>query len=248
MAQPLNRYKADLRDFRFLMFEQFQLQDLLSKEPFAEWGVDECNMVLDEVYRFACDVTGPYNQIGDVEGCRIENGRVLTPTGFQQAWDKLWEAGWRTLSAPPELNGQGAPVTLSLLSEEFISGSNPAFAMYPGLAMGAAEVIGHFGTDRQRKLYADKMTTGRWGGSMCLTLEPQAGSDVGSATTTSAKRNDDGTYSIKGTKIFISGGDSDLAENIIHLVLARVEGAEAGTRAVAFHHAARPRQRRRGVA
>ena len=232
MAQPLNRYKADLRDFRFLLFEQLGLQNVLGKGPFAEWGVDECNMVIDEVYRFACEVTGPYNQIGDVEGCKIVDGRVKTPTGFKQAWDKLWEAGWRTLASSEDMNGQGAPMTLAGIVEEMITGSNPAFGMYPGLAMGAAEVISRFGTDRQRKLYVDKMSNGTFGGTMCLT-EPHAGSDVG-ASSTAATRNEDGTYNIKGTKIFISGGDSDLTDNTVHLVLARLEDAEPGTKGLSL--------------
>jgi len=232
MAQPLNRYKADLRDFRFLLFEQFGLGDILQKEPFAEWGPDECNMVLDEVYRFATEVTGPLNQIGDEQGCEIVDGRVKTPEGFKQAWDKLWEDGWRMLAAPVAYGGQGAPSSLAALTEEMISGSNTAFGMYPGLAMGAAEVIMHFGTDRQKELYGLRMMNGTFGGTMCLT-EPQAGSDVGAATT-SATRNDDGTYNIKGTKIFISGGDNDLADNIVHLVLARIEGAEAGTKGLSL--------------
>ncbi|MCA9529648.1 MAG: acyl-CoA dehydrogenase [Myxococcales bacterium] len=232
MAQPLNRYKADLRDFRFLLFEQFRLQDLLGKEPFAEWGEDECNMVIDGVYQFACDVTGPYNHIGDTQGCRIEDGRVKTPDGFKQAWDKLWAAGWVMLGKPTEIGGQGAPASLTAVSGEMLSGSNTAFNMYPTLTTGAAEVIEKFGTERQRKLYIGKMTDGTFAGTMCLT-EPQAGSDVGSAST-SAKALGDGRYLIKGTKIFISGGDNDLAENIIHLVLARIEGAEKGTKGLSL--------------
>ena len=232
MAQPLNRYRADLRDFRFLLFEQFGLEALLGKAPFGEWGADECNMVVDEVYRFACNVTGPYNQIGDEQGCKIVDGRVKTPEGYKQAWDKLWEAGWRTLSAPESMNGQEAPMALSMVAEEMICGSNPAFAMYPGLSIGAAEVIHHFGTEAQQKLYVSNMTNGTWGGTMCLT-EPHAGSDVGSSTT-SATKIDDGTYKIRGTKIFISGGDSDLTDNTVHLVLARAEGGQPGTKGLSL--------------
>ena len=101
MAQPLNRYKADLRDFRFLLFEQLQIQDMLGKEPFADWGPEEISMVLDEVYRYATEVSGPLNQIGDLQGCKLENGQVKTPDGFANAWKKIWEAGWRTLGASP---------------------------------------------------------------------------------------------------------------------------------------------------
>lgn len=227
-----NRYKADLREIRFLLFEQFKLGELLGAAPFAAWGKDEVNMVLDEAYKFACDVLGPLNAVGDREGCRIEDGRVRTPTGFKGAWDRTSEAGWKMIAIDPQHDGQGAPHTVQVVVEEFLSGANTAFSMYPGLAYGAAEVIQLFGTPAQRELYMKRMFGGQWGGTMCLT-EPHAGSDVGSSSTT-AKKLADGRYSIKGTKIFISGGDHDLAENIIHLVLARVEGAPAGTKGLSL--------------
>jgi alkylation response protein AidB-like acyl-CoA dehydrogenase len=232
VAQPLNRFRADLRDFRFLFFEHFDLPSLLGKEPFEEWGPEECDMVIDEVYRFVCDVMGPLNAVGDAQGCRIEEGRVKTPDGFKEAWDKLWDAGWRTLSAPRELGGQDAPAMLYAFAEEMFCGANTAFTMYSGLTLSAAELIEHFGTPEQRKRYVPAMMSGRAAGTMCLT-EPQAGSDVGAASTT-ATPNSDGSYSIKGTKIFISGGDNDLADNIVHLVLARIEGAEPGTKGLSL--------------
>jgi alkylation response protein AidB-like acyl-CoA dehydrogenase len=232
MSQAQNRYKADLREVEFLLFEQFKMGDILSKAPYANWGVDEVKMVLEATYEFATSVLGPLNAVGDREKCKLVDGKVITPTGFKNAWKKLFEAGWRTLSGPEEFGGQGAPRTLQAVAEEFFSGANVAFMMYPGLALGAAEVIEHFGLPEQRKLYCSRMFNGKWGGTMCLT-EPHAGSDVGSATTT-AKRNADGSYSIKGTKIYISGGDHDCAENVIHLVLARIEGAEAGTKGLSL--------------
>ena len=232
MSQAQNRYKADLREVEFLLFEQFKMADILSKPPYNNWGVDEVKMVLEATYEFATSVLGPLNAVGDREKCKLVDGKVITPTGFKNAWKKLFEAGWRTLSGPEEFGGQGAPRTLQAVAEEFFSGANVAFMMYPGLALGAAEVIEHFGLPDQRKLYCSRMFTGKWGGTMCLT-EPHAGSDVGSATT-SAKRNADGSYSIKGTKIYISGGDHDCAENVIHLVLARIEGAEAGTKGLSL--------------
>ncbi len=231
MAQPINRYKADLREIQFVLFEQLGLGDLLGKEPFQDWGEAEVRMVMDEVYRFAREVTGPLNQVGD-QGCTFEDGKVTTPPGFCEAWKKLYEAGWKNIVTPVEYGGQGSPKGVGVVVEELLSGSNTAFNMYPGLAVGAAEVIAEFGTDRQKELFARRMYEGQWGGTMCLT-EPHAGSDVGAATT-SAKRNDDGTYSISGTKIFISGGDHDLSENIVHLVLARIEGAEAGTKGLSL--------------
>ena len=232
MAQAINRYRADLRDFRFLFFEQFDLPAVLGKGPYGEWGVEECDMVLDEVYRFVCDVMGPLNGTGDAQGCRIENGRVITPDGFREAWDKLWEAGWRTISAPSQWGGQDAPKVLGSFVEEMLCGANAAFSLYTGLNLTASELLIEFGTEEQKKRYVPKMLQGRYSGTMCLT-EPQAGSDVGAATTM-ATRNDDGTYNIKGTKIFITAGDNDLAENAVHLVLARIEGAEAGTKGLSL--------------
>jgi alkylation response protein AidB-like acyl-CoA dehydrogenase len=227
-----NRYKADLREMRFLLFEQFKLGEVLGQGPFEAWGTDEVSMVLDEAYKFVCEVLGPLNAVGDREGCRLENGSVKTPAGFKEAWDKIYEAGWKTLHVSPEHGGQGAPASLYILVEELLSGANVAFAMYPGLAYGATEVISIFGTPAQREKYLHPMHHGKWGGTMCLT-EPQAGSDVGSARTSATKRPD-GTYAIRGTKIFISGGDHDLAENIVHLVLARVDGAPPGTKGLSL--------------
>ena len=226
--QAINRYKADLREFQFLLFEQFKLGDLLGKAPYEAWGAEEVKSSLAECYRFAREVLGPLNVVGDMQGCRLENGHVITPTGFKDAWKKLYEAGWKSISVPAELGGAGAPRTLQILIEEILSGANAAFNMYSGLAYGAAEVIEQFGTPEQKKNFAENMFGGKWGGTMCLT-EPHAGTDVGSAKT-SATRNADGSYAVRGTKIYISGGDHDLAENIIHLVLARVEGAPAGTK------------------
>jgi hypothetical protein len=226
--QAINRYKADLRELQFLLFEQFRVDELLGKAPFEAWGADECRSTLTECYRWVREVIGPINAVADAEGCKVENGRVVTPQGFKKAWKSLYEAGWKQISVEQEYGGAGAPHTVQVLIEEMISGANTAFAMYSGLAFGASEVIESFGTAEQKALYCQRMFGGQWGGTMCLT-EPQAGSDVGSAKT-SATRNPDGSYSIRGTKIFISGGDHDLADNIIHLVLARVDGAPAGTK------------------
>ena len=227
-----NRYKADLREFRFLLFEQFKLQELLGQEPFAAWGRDDVSMVLDEVYKFVCDAIGPLNAVGDREGCELENGTVKTPTGFKEAWEKLYEAGWKSLVLPAEWDGQGAPYALFVLAEELFSGANVSFNMYPGLTLGAAELIEEFGTHEQQEKYLRPMFSGKWAGTMCLT-EAAAGSDVGSARST-AEKQADGTYKIVGTKIFISGGDQDITENIVHMVLARVNGAPPGTKGLSL--------------
>ncbi|HEX3595002.1 MAG TPA: acyl-CoA dehydrogenase [Polyangiaceae bacterium] len=231
MSQPINRYKADLREFKFILFEQLKLGELLGQPPYADWGEEEIGMVLDQAYRFSTEVTGPLNAIGD-KGCKLENGQVLTPPGFKEAWKGLYEQGFKTLTVEPEHGGQGAPRTVAALVSEMLSGSNPAFEMYSALTLGAAEVIATFGTDDQKHRFLERMFNGEWAGTMCLT-ESQAGSDVG-LSTTSAKKNPDGSYAIKGTKIFISGGDHDMTNNVVHLVLARIEGAKKGTKGLSL--------------
>jgi len=232
MSQGLNWYRADLRDLRFVLFEHLGLGALLERPTYAEWGPDEVAMVLDETYRFARDVLGPLNGSGDREGCRLEDGQVRTPAGFREAWKKLYEAGWKSLGAPEAYGGQGAPAVLQMMSEELLSGANTAFNMYPALTIGAADLIETFGDEGQKERFARRMFTGEWAGTMCLT-EPAAGSDVGAAVT-SAKKRPDGCYDIKGTKIYISGGDHDLTDNIVHLVLARVDGAPPGTKGLSL--------------
>ncbi len=232
MSQAQNWYKADLREIRFLLFEQFGLDELLGQAPFEDWGPDEIKMVVDECYRFSTEVVGPLNALGDRQGCRLEDGQVKTPDEFHGAWKALYEQGWRVLSVPEELGGQGSPFTLQAVCEELMSGANPAFSMYPGLTNGAAELIAHHGTPEQIEDWAKPMFAGKYAGTMCLS-EPQAGSDVGAASTT-AKPLDDGVYAIAGTKCWISAGDHELAENIVHLVLARVDGAEAGTKGLSL--------------
>lgn len=232
MTQPINRYKANLRDFSFVLFEQFGLDELLGKAPFGDWGREEVEAVLEEVYGWVQKVLGPYNAIGDHEGCRLEGGAVKVPTGFKDAWKSLYEAGWRSLALAPEYGGQGGPFTLSIVAEEMMCGANTSFNMYPALTHGASEVITEFGTDEQKATYIGKMSDGSWAGTMCLT-EPHAGSDVGSATT-KATRRPDGKYDIKGTKIYITGGDHDMAQNIIHLVLARTPDAPPGTKGLSL--------------
>ncbi len=232
MAAALNWYRNDLRELSFLLLEQFKLAELTGQPPYQAWGPEEAKSILQETYRFCREVLGPLNASADRTGCRLEKGQVRTPAGFPDAWKQLYENGFKSLGVSPEHGGQGAPVMLTVLVEEMLSGANPAFAMYPGLAFGAAELIRECATAEQVKRYVERMFNGTWGGTMCLT-EPQAGTDVGAATST-ATRQPDGSYKLKGTKIYISGGDHDLAENIIHLVLARVEGAPPGTKGLSL--------------
>jgi len=227
-----NYYKANLRDLSFLLFEQFKLDEIIGKPPYANWGKDEVLAVIEEAYGWVQKYLGPINASGDEQGCKLENGQVKTPAGFREAWKALFEAGWRTLAIEEKHGGQAGPFTLAMMVEEFMCGSCTSFNMYPALTQGAADVILAFGTPEQQATYVQKMLDGTWAGTMCLT-EPQAGSDVGSATTT-ARRRADGTYEIKGTKIFISGGDQDMTDNIVHMVLARTPDAPAGTRGLSL--------------
>lgn len=232
MESTQNWYRPDLRDIRFVLFEQFRLGELLGKGKFADWGQEEVNSVLGEAVRYATEVAGPLNAVGDRHGCRLENGRVHAPPGFAAGYRRIYEAGLKSISVTPEFGGAAGPKALALLVTEITAGANEALDMYAGLTLGAAEVIEAFGTPEQKERYCEKMFSGVWAGTMCLT-EPQAGSDVGEAATV-AVRQPDGTYSIRGTKIFISGGDHDLTENIVHMVLARVEGAPAGTKGLSL--------------
>ena len=232
MSAGVNRYRCDLRDMRFLMFEQFKIQEILNKGPFKEWGEDEVNMILDGVYKWACEVAGPINYSGDKEGCVLNDGVVKAPKGFKKAWDSLYEHGWRGVGLSEEHGGQGGPDTLAMLSGEMISGANTAFNMYSGLTTGVFEVIKEYGTPEQKKTYLENLVNGKFAGTMCLT-ESQAGSDVGAATSKATPLGD-GKYKITGTKIYISGGQQDITENIIHLVLARTPDAVPGTKGLSL--------------
>ncbi len=231
MAQQ-NFYKANLRDLSFLLFEQFHIEDLLSKEPYADWGKDEVLAVLEESYGWVQKHLGPINSIGDEVGCKLVDGQVKVPPGFKEAWKALFDAGWRTLATEAKHGGQGGPFTLAMMVEEFMSGACTSFNMYPALTQGAADVIVTFGTPEQQAKWVPNMMNGTWSGTMCLT-ETQAGSDVGSAAT-QATKNADGTYNLKGTKIYISGGDQDMSANIVHMVLARTPDAPAGTKGLSL--------------
>ncbi len=227
-----NRYRANLREIRFVLFEQLGLGELLGTGPFEAWGRDEVDLALDEMEKFATTVIGPLNAVGDALGCRLENGQVTAPPGYREAHRKLYATGAKNICLPEEIGGQNAPYSVATALDEMISGACTAFSMYSGLAEGVVEVLHTFGTPQQKARYLEKLVDGRWAGTMCLT-EPHAGSDVGSASST-AIRQPDGRFKITGTKIFISGGDHDLTENIVHLVLARTEGAPPGTKGLSL--------------
>jgi alkylation response protein AidB-like acyl-CoA dehydrogenase len=228
----MNHYKADLRELEFALFEQFDLGKLLKTAVFKHIGEDDARLILKEGYAFATTVIGPTMGSSDRKGCVIENGVAKAPPELREVWKKYYADGWNMLTQPQSTGGQGAPNLLGVAVTEMMSGANTGFHMYPGLSMGAASVIRAFGTPEQKELYATRIENGDWGGTMVLT-EPHAGSDVGLSTSKAVPKGD-GTYSITGNKIFISSGDHDLAENIVHLVLARVEGAPKGTRGLSL--------------
>ena len=223
---------ADRRDVDFVLHEQMKVEDLSKHERFAEFNKKTVDMIVSEARNLAIKEILPTQELGDQEGCKFENGNVTVPESFHKAYELFKEGEWVAMTEDPEWGGQGMPATVALAANDYFVGANFAFMIYPGLTHGAGRLVETFGTDKQKETFLKKMYTGEWTGTMLLT-EPEAGSDVG-ALTTSAVKNDDGTYSITGNKIFISGGEQDLAENIIHPVLARIEGAPAGTKGISL--------------
>jgi alkylation response protein AidB-like acyl-CoA dehydrogenase len=226
-------YKAPVGDVIFLLSDVFHLDRYNNLPGFADATPDLVEAVLDEAAKFCEDVLTPLNRVGDKEGCkRHSDGSVTTPTGFKDAYKRLTEGGWIGASAPAEFGGQGLPRVLSQAVGEFLVSANMAFAMYPGLTQGAAAALIVHGSPEQKALYLPKLISGEWTGTMNLT-EPQCGTDLG-LTRTRAVPQADGSYKITGTKIFISAGEHDLAENIVHLVLARIEGAPEGVKGISL--------------
>ena len=226
------QYIADRRDVDFVLHEQMRVGDLSKHERFAEFNKKTVDMIVSEARNLAIKEILPTQKSGDQEGCRFEKGKVTVPESFHRAYELLKEGEWVAMTEDPEWGGQGMPATVALAASDYLVGANFALMIYSGLTHGAGKLIEAFGTNKQKELFLKKMNTGEWTGTMLLT-EPEAGSDVG-ALTTSAVRNDDGTYSITGNKIFISGGEQDMVENIIHPVLARIEGAPAGTKGISL--------------
>jgi len=223
---------VDERDVKFVLYEQLRIDELCESEKYSEFSREMFDMVLDAAQKLAERELAPINQEGDQKGVVLEQGQVHVPESFQHAYQLYCEGGWASLPVDPEMGGQGFPKVLYCATMEQFVSANQALMMYPGLTIGSARLIELYGTEEQQRTYMDKMYTGEWCGTMCLT-EPQAGSDVG-ALRTKAVKKPDGTYSIVGNKIFISAGDHDLTENIIHLVLARVEGAPPGTKGISI--------------
>jgi acyl-CoA dehydrogenase len=226
-------YKAPLEDVGFLLNDVFQFDRYNNLPGFSDASADVREAILQEAAKLSEQVLQPLNRVGDLEGCvRHDDGSVTTPKGFKDAYKQVAEGGWLGLSSPVEYGGQGLPVTLSQTVNEFQCSANMAFSMYGGLTMGATAALVVHGKPEQKSMFLPKMVSGEWTGTMNLT-EPHCGTDLGLLRTKAVKQ-DDGSYKISGTKIFISSGEHDLADNIIHLVLARIEGAPAGIKGVSL--------------
>ena len=223
---------ADRRDIDFVLYEQIGIDQLSAFEPFTEFTKKTIDMIITEARNLGIKELLPANKEGDIEGCTFDNGTVKVPGSFHRAYELLREGEWIALPGDPEWGGQGMPLSVSLAANEYLLGSNYPLMIYAGLTLGAGNLIAEFGTAQQKLLFLKKMYTGEWSGTMLLT-EPGAGSDVG-ALQTHAIPNSDGTYSIFGNKIFISGGEHNLVDNIVHPVLARIDGAPPGTKGISL--------------
>ena len=226
-------YAAPLREMRFVLHDVFGAADKLTALPgFGDATADVMDAVLDECAKLCEEVLFPINQSGDAEGCTFKDGKVTTPKGFKEAYKQYAEGGWCGLTADPEYGGQGLPETLDCLVAEMIGSANLSLGLYPGLTQGTILAMAALGTDEQKKYYLPKLISGAWQGTMCLT-ESHSGSDLG-LLRTKAIPNGDSSYSITGTKIFISAGEHDMTDNHVHLVLARLPDAPEGVRGISM--------------
>ncbi|TDT43277.1 hypothetical protein DES49_1091 [Halospina denitrificans] len=225
------QYRAPLRDIQFVMNELLDTETHYQHIPGGEEATpDMVNAIIQEGAKFCEQVLSPLNQTGDQEGCTLENGAVTTPSGFKEAYQQYIAGGWPSMTADEELGGQGLPGSLSIVMNEMVGTANWSFGMYPGLSHGCLNTLEAHGSDEQKQTYLPKMISGEWTGTMCLT-ESHCGSDLG-ILRSKAEPNDDGSYNITGEKIFISAGDHDMADNIIHLVLAKLPDAPKGTKGI----------------
>ena len=225
-------YKAPLRDLRFVYNELFNPAELQHLSGFEEVTPDLVEAILEEAGKFCENVLLPINRSGDEIGVRFDNGQVITPPGLKEAYQAYSENGWGALTADPEYGGQGLPKTLGIMIEEMICGANVSFGLYPGLTVGAYNALVSHGADELKQKFLPNMVAGIWSGTMCLT-EPQCGTDLGMIRT-KAEPQADGSYQLTGTKIFITSGEHDMTDNIIHLVLARLPDAPAGIKGISL--------------
>ncbi|MGI8561067.1 MAG: acyl-CoA dehydrogenase C-terminal domain-containing protein [Luteimonas sp.] len=230
----MTTYKAPLGDIRFALYDVLQADALFARLGYADATRDVLDAVLDEAARFTETVLAPLNAVGDQEGCRHDNatGDVSTPTGFKAAFDRFVDGGWTGLTAAPEFGGQGLPHTMGVPLNELVNAANLAWGNFPLLSHSAIDALRQHGEDWQREVFMKPLVEGRWTGTMCLT-EPHCGTDLG-LLRTKAMPNDDGSYAVSGTKIFITAGEHDLVPNIVHLVLAKLPDAPAGPKGISL--------------
>jgi butyryl-CoA dehydrogenase len=226
------KYKAPLRDLKFVYYELFDGEALTKLPGFADATPDVVEAVLEEIGKISSEVLQPLNAVGDEEGCKLDGGTVTTPTGFQEAWNVLREGGWMGLTGSPDFGGQGMPYSVGVAASEPMISANLAFSMYVFLTHGATDALQHHATEEIKQAFLPKVMEGSWAGTMCLT-EPNAGTDLGLLRTKAVDAGD-GAYKVTGQKIFISAGDHDLTENILHLVLARMPDAPPGIKGISM--------------
>lgn len=228
----MQNYKAPQRDTLFTLYELFGFEQHYADLGFDEVSNDLVEAIFSEAAKFAENSLAPINATGDEEGCVWKDGEVTTPSGFKQAYRQYVEGGWPSMSHAEEFGGQGLPYSLATSMAEWFSGANHSWAMYPGLSQGCMETLKAHGTKQQQDMFLNKLVEGSWTGTMCLT-ESHCGSDLGMLKA-KAEPNDDGTYALTGTKIFISAGEHDMSDNIVHIVLARLPDAPAGTKGISL--------------
>jgi butyryl-CoA dehydrogenase len=226
------KYKAPLRDYKFVYYELFDGESLTQLPGHEEATPDVVEAVLEEIGKIASEVLQPLNATGDEQGCRLEDGVVRTPEGFREAWKVLKDGGWMGLTAEPEYGGQGMPYAIGVVASEPMISANLAFSMYVFLTHGAYDGLAHHATDELKRAFLPKIVDGSWSGTMCLT-EPQCGTDLALVRTRAVDAGD-GAYKVTGQKIFISAGDHDLTENVLHLVLARMPDAPPGIKGISM--------------
>ncbi|HBN53050.1 MAG TPA: acyl-CoA dehydrogenase [Stenotrophomonas sp.] len=230
----MSNYKAPVTDLRFVLHDVLKAESLFAAMGLEDASADVIDAVLEEAGRFSASVLAPLNAVGDEAGCTLDKatGEVTTAPGFREAYAQFVEGGWTGLTAAPEFGGQGMPETLGMALSEMVSSANLAWSLFPMLSHGAVEALKHYGQDWQKEAFLKPLVAGHWTGTMCLT-EPHAGTDLG-LIKTRAEPNADGSHSITGTKIFITAGEHDLSENIIHLVLAKLPDAPPGPKGISL--------------
>ncbi len=228
----MQNYQAPKKDTLFVMNDVFDFESHYQRLGFNDATPDLVDAIYEEAAKFAENVLAPINAVGDSEGCHWNDGVVTTPSGFKEAYAQYVEGGWPSMAHPEQYGGQALPYSLASAMAEWFSGANHSWAMYPGLSQGCIDTLKAHGTETQKEMFLHHLVAGTWTGTMCLT-EPHCGSDLGMLKC-KAEPNDDGTYRISGTKIFISAGEHDMSENIVHIVLARLPDAPAGTKGISL--------------